>query len=216
MEDHSEKKLVDKTITEFANETASESPAPGGGSVSACMGAFGVALGTMVANLSAHKKGWDDRWDEFSDWAEKGKQYQDRLLALIDEDTQAFNGIMTAFGLPKNTDEEKAKRTEAIQSATKQAMEIPFQVMKTSYQSMEVMLAMVKTGNPNSVTDAGVGALAARSAVLGAALNVRVNAGGLNDKNYVDKMLREVNELVEKTIEKEKEILQVVNEKIGN
>ena len=203
------------TITGFANETASESPAPGGGSVSACMGAFGVALGTMVANLSAHKKGWDDRWEEFSDWAEKGKQYQDRLLALIDEDTQAFNGIMTAFGLPKNTDEEKAKRTEAIQSATKNAMEIPFQVMQTSYQSMEVILAMVKTGNPNSVTDAGVGALAARSAVLGAALNVRVNAGGLNDKNYVDKMLREVNELVEKNIEKEKEILQVVNEKIG-
>ena len=216
MEDHSEKKLVDKTITEFANETASESPAPGGGSVSACMGAFGVALGTMVANLSAHKKGWDDRWEEFSDWAEKGKQYQDRLLALIDEDTQAFNGIMTAFGLPKNTDEEKAKRTEAIQSATKNAMEIPFQVMQTSYQSMEVMLAMVKTGNPNSVTDAGVGALAARSAVLGAALNVRVNAGGLHDKEYVDKMLREVNELVEKTIEKENVILQVVNEKIGN
>jgi len=215
MEDHSEKKLVDKTITEFANETASESPAPGGGSVSACMGAFGVALGTMVANLSAHKKGWDDRWDEFSDWAEKGKQYQDRLLALIDEDTQAFNGIMTAFGLPKNTDEEKAKRTEAIQLATRNAMEIPFQVMKTSYQSMEVMYAMVQTGNPNSVTDAGVGALAARSAVLGAALNVRVNAGGLNDKEYVDNMLREVNELVEKTIEKEKEILQVVNEKIG-
>lgn len=215
LENHTEKRLADMTITEFANETASESPAPGGGSVSACMGALGAALGTMVANLSAHKKGWDDRWEEFSDWAEKGKQYQDRLLALIDEDTQAFNGIMTAFGLPKNTDEEKAKRTEAIQSATKNAMEIPFQVMQTSYQSMEVMLAMVKTGNPNSVTDAGVGALAARSAVLGAALNVRVNAGGLNDKEYVDNMLREVNELLEKTIEKEKEILQVVNEKIG-
>ena len=122
---------------------------------------------------------------------------------------------MNAFGLPKNTDQEKAKRTEAIQLATRNAMEIPFQVMKTSYQSMEVMYAMVQTGNPNSVTDAGVGALAARSAVLGAALNVRVNAGGLNDKEYVDNMLREVNELVEKTIEKEKEILQVVNEKIG-
>lgn len=215
LEDHAEKKLVDMTITGFANETASESPAPGGGSVSACMGAFGVALGTMVANLSAHKKGWDDRWEEFSEWAEKGKHYSERLLTLVDEDTQAFNGIMNAFGLPKNTDEEKAKRTEAIQLATRNAMEIPFQVMKTCYQSMEVMYAMVQTGNPNSVTDAGVGALAARSAVLGAALNVRVNAGGLNDKEYVDNMLREVNELVEKTIEKEKEILQVVNEKIG-
>ena len=215
LEDHAVKKLVDMTITGFANETASESPAPGGGSVSACMGAFGVALGTMVANLSAHKKGWDDRWEEFSEWAEKGKHYSERLLTLVDEDTQAFNGIMNAFGLPKNTDEEKGKRTEAIQLATRNAMEIPFQVMKTSYQSMEVMYAMVQTGNPNSVTDAGVGALAARSAVLGAALNVRVNAGGLNDKEYVDNMLREVNELVEKTIEKEKEILQVVNEKIG-
>ena len=179
------------------------------------MGALGAALGTMVANLSAHKKGWDDRWEEFSDWAENGKNYSERLLSLVDQDTQAFNGIMNAFGLPKNTEEEKAIRTEAIQSATKQAMEIPFQVMLTSYQSMEVMQAMAETGNPNSVTDAGVGALAARSAVLGAALNVRVNAGGLNDKDYVDKMLLEVNELVEKTIEKENEILQVVNEKIA-
>ncbi len=214
LEDHSDKRLVDMTITEFAYETASESPAPGGGSVSACMGAFGAALGTMVANLSAHKKGWDDRWEEFSGWAEKGKHYYERLLTLIDEDTQAFNAIMNAFGLPKNTDEEKAIRTDAIQAATKHAMEIPFQVMQTSYQSMEVMQAMVETGNPNSVTDAGVGALAARSAVMGAALNVKVNALGIKDKDYAAEILSRVKDLELKTQILEKEILDAVNSKL--
>lgn len=215
MENHTEKKLVDMTIKGFTIETASESAAPGGGSVSACMGAFGVALGTMVANLSAHKKGWDDRWEEFSDWAEKGKGYYDRLLKLIDEDTQAFNEIMNAFGLPKNTDAEKQIRKAAIQSATKIAMEIPFQVMQTSYQSMEVMLAMVQSGNPNSVTDAGVGALAARSAVLGAGLNVKINAKDLEDKTFVAEIIAKAEELEQKAQQLEKEILEIVKSKIS-
>ena len=214
LENHTEKRLADMTITEFANETASESPAPGGGSVSACMGALGAALGTMVANLSAHKKGWDDRWEEFSDWAEKGKQYHNRLLALIDEDTQAFNGIMTAFGLPKNTEEEKQIRHAAIQSATKNAMEIPFQVMQTAYGAMEMIKAMAEIGNPNSVSDAGVGALALRAAVMGAGLNVKINASGLDDKIYVAELLAKADELEQKADEMEKAILEIVKGKL--
>ena len=214
LENHTEKRLADMTITEFANETASESPAPGGGSVSACMGALGAALGTMVANLSAHKKGWDDRWEEFSDWAEKGKQYHNRLLALIDEDTQAFNGIMTAFGLPKNTEEEKQIRHAAIQSATKNAMEIPFQVMQTAYGAMEMIKAMTEIGNPNSVSDAGVGALALRAAVTGAGLNVKINASGLDDKIYVAELLAKADELEQKADEMEKAILEIVKGKL--
>ena len=214
LENHTEKRLADMTITEFANETASESPAPGGGSVSACMGALGAALGTMVANLSAHKKGWDDRWEEFSDWAEKGKQYHNRLLALIDEDTQAFNGIMTAFGLPKSTEEEKQIRHAAIQSATKNAMEIPFQVMQTAYGAMEMIKAMAEIGNPNSVSDAGVGALALRAAVMGAGLNVKINASGLDDKIYVAEMQAKADELEQKADEMEKAILQIVKGKL--
>ncbi|MEZ7866441.1 MAG: glutamate formimidoyltransferase [Paludibacteraceae bacterium] len=214
LENHTEKRLSDMTITEFANETASESPAPGGGSVSACMGALGAALGTMVANLSAHKKGWDDRWEEFSDWAEKGKQYHNRLLALIDEDTQAFNGIMTAFGLPKNTEEEKQIRHAAIQSATKNAMEIPFQVMQTAYGAMEMIKAMAEIGNPNSVSDAGVGALALRAAVMGAGLNVKINASGLDDKIYVAELLAKADELEQKADEMEKAILEIVKGKL--
>ena len=214
LENHTEKRLADMTITEFANETASESPAPGGGSVSACMGALGAALGTMVANLSAHKKGWDDRWEEFSDWAEKGKQYHNRLLALIDEDTQAFNGIMTAFGLPKSTEEEKQIRHAAIQSATKNAMEIPFQVMQTAYGAMEMIKAMAEIGNPNSVSDAGVGALALRAAVMGAGLNVKINASGLDDKIYVAELLAKADELEQKADEMEKAILEIVKGKL--
>lgn len=214
LENHTEKRLADMTITEFANETASESPAPGGGSVSACMGALGAALGTMVANLSAHKKGWDDRWEEFSDWAEKGKQYHNRLLALIDEDTQAFNGIMTAFGLPKNTEEEKQIRHAAIQSATKNAMEIPFQVMQTAYGAMEMIKAMAEIGNPNSVSDAGVGALALRAAVMGAGLNVKINASGLDDKIYVAEIQAKADELEQKADEMEKAILEIVKGKL--
>jgi len=215
MEDTSRHKLVDLTVKQFTQETASESAAPGGGSVSACMGAMGAALGTMVANLSAHKKGWEDRWEEFSDWADKGKIYQDELLHLIDLDTLAFNAIMEAFGLPQKNEEDKLKRTEAIQLATRNAMEIPFRVMQVSYESMEVLMAMAKTGNPNSVSDAGVGALAARSAVLGAALNVRINAGSLTDKEYATQLLKKVTLLEQLAIELENQILEIVNRKIS-
>ena len=168
----------------------------------------------MVANLSAHKKGWDDRWEEFSDWAEKGKQYHNRLLALIDEDTQAFNGIMTAFGLPKSTEEEKQIRHAAIQSATKNAMEIPFQVMQTACEAMEIAKAMAETGNPNSVSDAGVGSLALRAAVIGAGLNVKINASGLDDKIYVAELLAKADELEQKADEMEKAILEIVKGKL--
>ena len=215
MEDESTKKLIDMTVKQFTLETASESAAPGGGSVAACMGAMGAALGTMVANLSAHKKGWEDRWEEFSNWAEKGKTFHDELLKLIDEDTLAFNGIMDAFGMSQKTEDEKLQRKIAIQIATKQAMEIPFRVMQVSFDSMEVMIEMAQTGNPNSVSDAGVGALAARSAVLGAGLNVRINAGGLTDKEFANQMLLKVSELEQKTIELEGQILEIVNRKIG-
>jgi len=214
MEDASQKKLIDLTLKQFTHETASESAAPGGGSISACMGAMGAALGVMVANLSAHKKGWEDRWEEFSGWAEKGKTYYDELFRLIDEDTQAFNSIMNAFGLPQRNEDEKQHRREAIQSATRNAMEIPFRVMQVSYESMEVMISMAQSGNPNSVSDAGVGALAARSAVLGAALNVRINAGGLADKVFATQLLQKVTELEKNTIELEGQILDIVNRKI--
>ncbi|MDD4971082.1 MAG: glutamate formimidoyltransferase [Paludibacter sp.] len=215
MEDTSQRKLIDLSISQFTHETASESAAPGGGSISAAMGAMGAALGTMVANLSAHKKGWDDRWEEFSNWAERGKIYQDELLRLIDLDTQAFNNILEAFGLPQKNEEDKLKRTEAIQLATRKAMEIPFRVMQVSYESMEVLMSMAKTGNPNSVSDAGVGALAARSAVLGAGLNVRINAGSLADKEYVSQLLKKVNLLEQLTVELESQILEIVNGKIA-
>lgn len=214
LEDELQKNLIDLTVKQFTLETASESAAPGGGSVAACMGAMGAALGTMVANLSAHKKGWDDRWEEFSDWAEKGKAFHDELLHLIDEDTQAFNGIMNAFGLSQKTEEEKLQRKAAIQTATRKAMEIPFRVMQVSFDSMEIMLEMAKNGNPNSVSDAGVGALAARSAVLGAGLNVKINAGSLVDKNFVNQILTKACELEEKAKERENQILEIVVQKI--
>lgn len=215
LRDKSKKRLIDLTIYGFANETASESPAPGGGSVAACMGAFGAALGTMVANLSAHKPGWDDRWKEFSEWADKGKVYMDQLINLIDEDTNAFNKIMDAFGLPKGSDDEKTARKKAIQDATLYATEVPFKVMTLCYESMEVMKAMAEIGNPNSVTDAGVGALAARSGVLGAFLNVKINAAGLENKSAVDKFLTEGEVILKKTLELEKEILDIVEKKIA-
>ncbi|MDZ4810332.1 MAG: glutamate formimidoyltransferase [Bacteroidota bacterium] len=207
--------LVNMTLTDFADETASESPAPGGGSISAYVGALGVSLATMVANLSSHKKGWDERWDEFSDWAEKGEQYKNELVKLVDADTKAFNQVMSAFGLPKSTEEEKATRSKAIQEATKFAIEIPFKVMHASYDSMEVIKAMAEIGNPNSVSDAGVGALCARTAVMGAFMNVRINASGFDDKNFVTEVLNKGREIENKTIALEKEILKVVNEKIG-
>jgi len=210
-----DKKLVSLSVEAFANETASESPAPGGGSISATMGALGISLATMVANLSSHKAGWDERWEEFSKWAEKGQSLKDELLMLVDEDTRAFNLIMDAFGLPKANDTEKAARTAAIQDATRFAIEVPLRVMQLSYECMNIIKAMAETGNPNSVTDAGVGALAARSAVMGAFLNVKINAAGLHDRAFVEKVLSEGNTIQENAIEKESEILTIVNAKIA-
>lgn len=215
-QDPSHKKLlVNMTAKGFANETASESPAPGGGSVSAYIGSLGASLATMVANLSSHKPGWDDRWAEFSGWAEKGQKIKDELLYLVDEDTRAFNKIMDAFGLPKGNDTEKAARTAAIQEATKYAIEVPFRTMKKAYESFEIIKAMTEIGNPNSVSDAGVGALCARSAVIGAYLNVRINTAGLKDKTFVEKILREAEEIVANTRKAEEDILNLVMQKIG-
>jgi len=207
-------RLVDMNLTDFAEETASESPAPGGGSISAYVGSLGISLGTMVANLSAHKRGWDDRWEEFSDWAVKGVNYQKQLQALVDEDTNAFNKIMDAFSLPKGSDEEKTARNDAIQAATKYATEVPFKVVEIAFQTMEVMKAMADIGNPNSVTDAGVGALCARAAVRGALLNIKINAGGLDDKEYATNIISAGNDIAAKAEELEAEIMQLVESKI--
>ena len=215
LNDSTNNKLISMTLSDFADETASESPAPGGGSIAAYIGSLGIALGTMVANLSSHKKGWDDRWEEFSNWAEKGEQYKNELLRLVDADTYAFNQIMAAFGLPKSSDEEKTARNKAIQDATKHAIEIPFKVMEAAYNSMEVIKAMAEKGNPNSVSDAGVGALCARSAVMGAFLNVRINAAGYDDKSYVTDIISRGTEIQNNAIANEAEILGVVNGKIG-
>lgn len=208
-------KLIDLSCKNFAEETASESPAPGGGSISAYMGVLAASLGTMVANLSAHKPGWDERWEEFSDWAEKGQQLKTELLNLVDEDTQAFNRIMDAFGMPKSSDQEKQARTEAIQQATRYAIEIPFKIMQVSIKTFELLLAMVENGNPNSVTDAGVGALAARSAVRGAYLNVRINGAGLNDKAFVESVIAEGKDIEQQAIAAEENIIKLVNQKIN-
>ena len=210
------KKLVDMTLTAFADETASESPAPGGGSIAAYVGALGISLATMVANLSSHKQGWDERWEEFSDWADKGQHIKDELLKLVDEDTNAFNKIMSAFGLPKSNDDEKRIRKQAIQDATKYAIEIPFKVMNLAYSSLDIIKAMAAEGNPNSVSDAGVGALCARAAVMGAFMNVRINAAGYDDKDFVNKILSKGSEIENLTIIAESEILKIVDDKIGN
>ena len=215
LKDTADSKLVNMTLSEFADETASESPAPGGGSIAAYIGALGVSLATMVANLSSHKKGWDDRWEEFSNWAEKGQYYKDELTKLVDADTTAFNKIMAAFGLPKSTDEEKTTRKQAIQDATKFAIDIPFKVMELSYDSMTLIKAMAEIGNPNSVSDAGVGALCARSAVMGAFMNVRINASGYDDKTIVNEIISKGKTIELKAIELESEILKIVNDKIG-
>ena len=215
LKDKADSKLISMDLAAFADETASESPAPGGGSISAYVGSLGISLATMVANLSSHKKGWDDRWEEFSAWAEKGQKIKNELLRLVDADTAAFNKIMTAFSFPKSTDEEKKLRTDAIQSATKFAIEVPFKVMQLSYDSLEVIKAMAEIGNPNSVSDAGVGALCARSAVMGAFMNVRINASGYNDKTFVNDILAKGKEIEEKTIATEDAILKIVDEKIG-
>ena len=214
LKDNSSSKLISMSLHAFADETSTESPAPGGGSIAAYMGSLGVSLATMVANLSSHKRGWDERWKEFSDWAAKGQAYKDTLLHLVDEDTIAFNKIMSALSLPKSTEEEKVNRTNAIQTATKYATEIPFRVMQTTFASMEIIKAMAEIGNPNSVSDAGVGALAARSAVMGAYLNVKINAAGLTDKKWAETIIADGAILQEKTQQLESEILLIVNGKI--
>ena len=213
--DLADSKLVNMKLNAFADETASESPAPGGGSIAAYVGALGASLATMVANLSSHKKGWDERWEEFSNWASKGQQVKDELIKLVDADTAAFNKIMEAFALPKTTDEEKVKRTNRIQEATKNAIEIPFKVMQTAAAAMPIVQAMATIGNPNSVSDAGVAALCIRSAVMGAFMNVRINAGSYNDKNYVTEIIAKGKAIEDAVCEQEIEILKVVNDKIG-
>ncbi len=208
------KKLVEMNLSDFADETASESPAPGGGSISAYLGALGVSLGTMVANLSSHKAGWDKRWKEFSVYAEKGMLIQKDLLSLVDEDTRAFNQVMEALGLPKSSEEEKAVRKAAIESASRYATEVPLKVMKRACDAFELIKAMAETGNPNSVSDAGVGALCIRSAIMGAFLNVKINATGLEDKEFASLALKEGIEIETEAIRKEQEILRIVNGKI--
>ena len=208
------KKLVDMTCTGFAEETASESPAPGGGSISAYMGALAAALGTMVANLSSHKAGWDDRWEYFSNWADNGMAVMNELLYLVDEDTAAFNKIMDVFGMPKGTDEEKAARAEAMEAATLYATQVPLRTMKAAYKAFDVVRAMAEEGNPNSVSDAGVGALAARSAVMGACLNVKINAAGLKDRAMAEALVKEAEEIQALAQKAEAEVLAVVESKI--
>lgn len=214
LKDKLQSRLIKMNLTEFADETASESPAPGGGSIAAYIGSLGISLGTMVANLSSHKPGWDDRWKEFSDWAEKGQFYKNELLKLVDEDTKAFNKILLSFGLPRSTDAEKKSRAQAIEDATKDATEIPFKVMELAGASMEIIKKMAEIGNPNSISDAGVGALCARSAVIGAYLNVKINARDLTDKDFVAQLISKGNVIVNNTQQIENQILEIVNSKI--
>lgn len=212
--DKNDNPLVRLSLSDFADETASESPAPGGGSVSAYVGALGIALATMVANLSSHKKGWDEKWEEYSTVAEKGEAIKQKLVALVDEDTRAFNKIMLAMGMPKTSDEEKELRKKAMEEATRYAIEVPLKVMKTSFESMELIFKMVETGNPNSVSDAGVGALCARTAVLGAGMNVRINAAGFDDRQFLQPVLEEAGRLEMAADKLEKKITEMVMEKI--
>ena len=207
--------LVAKDLRAFANETASESPAPGGGSISAYVAALGASLATMVANLSSHKRGWDDRWKTFSDAAERGQQLKDALLLTVDEDTAAFNEIMAAFTLPNSSPEEKAARKTAIQNATKLAIEVPAKVLRLAAETMPLVRQMVESGNPNSITDAGVGALCIRAAVHGALLNVKINCTGLDDKAFAEKILTECQGLANFADKEEGEILQLINSKIS-
>ena len=208
-------KLTALSVKGFADETARESPAPGGGSVSAYMGAMGAALGTMVANLSSHKAGWDERWEEFSAWAEEGMALEQELLALVDEDTEAFNRIMNAFGLPKASEEDKKLRSRAIQEATLFAAQVPLRTMKTAEKVFPLCRAMVEKGNPNSVSDAGVGALAARSAILGAGLNVKINASSLKDREQAESLIAEAEEIIRRAVKQEAEILEMVEKVIA-
>ena len=214
LKDDEKKKLVDFDLSSFANETAAESMAPGGGSIAAYVGALGVSLGTMVANLSGHKAGWDDRWEEFSKWAEKGQAYKNKLIQLVDEDTLAFNKIIDGFRMPKNTKEEQNLRSEAIEDATKYATEVPFKVMETSFNSMEIMQAMLKDGLPSSLSDAGVGILCAKTAVTGAYFNVKINAKDIKDRDFASHILSKGEELYQKTIAIEKETIDLINSKM--
>ncbi len=215
MEEKNDKKRLNAlTLYDFMNETASESPAPGGGSVSAYMGALGVALGTMVANISSHKRGWDDRWKEFSDWAERGKEIQNKLLLLVDEDTQAFNKILNAYGLPKKSEEEIKIRKSAVQEATRNAIIVPFRVMETAFSGFGLIREMVQTGNPNSITDAAVGALALRACIRGAFLNVKINASGLDDREFINELLRKCQVIETATISEEDSILKKTEQMI--
>ena len=215
VEDSSRRRLVDLSVKAFTEETASESPAPGGGSVAAALGAFGAALATMVANLSSHKRGWDERWEEFSVWAEKGKAFHDELLSLVDLDTDSFNEVMAAFGLPKGSDEEKVARSAAIQAATVEAARVPLRVMQVAVASMEVARAMAESGLSASASDAGVAALCARSAVMGAGLNVRINAKDLQDRAVADDLVVQAHALVAEAQAREAEILALVEAKLA-
>jgi glutamate formiminotransferase/formiminotetrahydrofolate cyclodeaminase len=214
MADKSEHKLIKLNLKAFMDETASDSPAPGGGSVSAYIGALGAALGTMVANLSSHKRGWDDRWKEFSDLAEKGKAIQNNLLQMVDEDTNAFNRLMEAYSLPKKSEEEKKIREIVIMDAIKNAIIVPLRVMEIAYPGFELIRDMVEKGNPNSLSDAGVGALALRSCIKGAFLNVRINASGLSDKSFVTDVIAKGEDMESKTEAAENAILKTINSKI--
>jgi len=214
MHANTDKKLVDFTVKDFAEETASESMAPGGGSIAAYVGALGVSLGTMVANLSAHKPGWDEQWEFYSKWAVKGQKYKNELLFLVDEDTNAFNKIIDGFRMPKSNETEIRLRNEAIENATKYATEIPFKVMETAYQSMEVMISMSKEGLQNSLSDAGVGALCARTAVIGAYFNVRINAKDIKDRAFAEKILSDAKSVYQNAIIKEQEIISFIDSKM--
>jgi glutamate formiminotransferase/formiminotetrahydrofolate cyclodeaminase len=214
LNDSNDKKLIDFDLAGFADETAGESMAPGGGSIAAYVGTLGVALGTMVANLSGHKAGWDDRWQEFSKWAEKGQAYKNTLLQLVDEDTNAFNKIIDGFRMPKGTDEEKALRAEAIEAATKYATEIPFKVMETAYNSMEVSQAMLKDGMQSSLSDSAVGILCAKTAVTGAYFNVKINAKDIKDRVFAEGLMKRGEDIYQKTITIEKETIAFINSKM--
>jgi glutamate formiminotransferase/formiminotetrahydrofolate cyclodeaminase len=212
--DAAAKRLVDRTLEGFTQETASESVAPGGGSVAAAVGALGAALGTMVANLSAHKRGWDERWEEFSDWAERGKRCHVELTELVDKDTDAFHAILAAFGLPKGTDDEKAARSAAIQAATCGAIDVPLRVMEVALESLDVIAAMAEIGLPASLSDAGVGALCARTAALGAGLNVRTNAKDLKDEARRAEYVSRATALAEQAQAREAAILALVEARL--
>jgi glutamate formiminotransferase/formiminotetrahydrofolate cyclodeaminase len=214
MQDKGKKKLTDLDLKAFMDETASESPAPGGGSVSSYIGAIGAALGTMVANLSSHKRGWDDRWEEFSGWAEKGKEIQNILLNLVNDDTEAFNKVMEAMALPKKNEEEKRVRNEALQAATKHAIMVPYNVMETAFRGFEIIRAMAEKGNPNSISDAGVGAIALHACIRGASLNVRINTSGLEDKSFKAEILEKTRLLESNAAREEEKIMRLVESKI--